>query len=424
MRRKAIALFGLGGLVAALAALALTYRSPIKSMARPDPRSFSIAEVRRGAELAAIGDCTVCHTDQGGAPYAGGRPLPTPFGTIYSTNITPDEATGIGSWPRDAFRRAMRDGVARDGSHLYPAFPYEHYTHVNDADLDAIYAFLMTRRALHTEPRRNELVFPLGFRPSLAGWKLLFLHKGSLAPKAAENAEWNRGAYLVEGLGHCGGCHTPRNLLGGEEVARAFAGGIAEGWNAPALDASNPSARTWTVDSLVAYLSTGIDRAHSAAAGPMGAVTDGLSTIPAEDVRAIAVYTASLLHGPDAVGAKPVDLTEKAARQHPQGAALFAGACGGCHGEGAPMQTQGRPSLSLVSAIQEKDPRNTLNAVLQGMQPPTGELGPYMPAFADNLGDRQVADIAAYLRCRFSELPAWPNLQQAAATARSEGVEP
>jgi mono/diheme cytochrome c family protein len=422
---KDIFLFGLGGVVVAgCIALTLTYRPPIRSIARPDPRSFSKAELQRGAVLAAIGDCDVCHTVEGGTPYAGGRALRTPFGTLYSTNITPDEATGIGNWSRDAFRRALREGVARDGSHLYPALPYENYTHANDADLDAIYAFLMTQPAVHLHIPRNEMIFPLGFRPFLAGWKLLFLHKGAFAPNPGESEQWNRGAYLVEGLGHCGGCHTPRNLLGGEEAGRAFAGGVAEGWNAPALDASNAPASPWTVESLFSYLRTGVDWAHSAAAGPMEPVTDDLLTVPAEDVRAIAVYTAFLMQGSRQTAATPVDREQNAAREHSQGAALFIGACGGCHGEGAPMVAQGRPPLSHVSVIQETDPRNTLNAILQGIALPIGERGAYMPAFADDLGDREIAQIAAYLRARFSDHPPWPNLEKAVAAARREGTEP
>ncbi len=424
-RRKTIWLSGLAAAaIAAGIAAAMIYREPIDGITRPDPQSFPTALIQRGASLAAIGDCPVCHTANRGTPYAGGRPLATPFGTIYGTNITPDEATGIGNWSQAAFRRAMREGVSRDGMHLYPALPYEHFTHVSDADLDAIYAFLMTRPAVHAEAPPNKLMFPLGFRPLLAGWKLLFLHKGAFVPSAGESDEWNRGAYLVEGLGHCGGCHTPRNPLGGEKRDRAFSGGVAEGWNAPALDASNPSARTWTAESLFTYLRTGIDADHSAAAGPMGPVAHGLSTAPEADVRAIALYTASLFRAPDeATPSARTDREEKAALEHPTGAALFSGACGSCHGAGAPMMTQGRPSLSLVSALQEDDPRNTLQAILQGIQPATGARGPYMPAFADQLSDAQIAELAAYLRARYSLRPTWSKLESAAAAAREEDTE-
>lgn len=229
------------GVVMSGVAIGLVYKPPIATAVPPDPRAFPVPLIERGATLAMIGDCVVCHTAERGVPYAGGRPLATPFGTLYATNITPDQATGIGSWSFAAFRRAMREGISRDGSHLYPALPYEHFTHVTDDDLMALYAFLMTRRAIRAPAPHNELVFPLGFRPLLAGWNLLFLHRGPFVAKPGESAEWNRGAYLVEGLGHCGGCHTPRNLAGGEERHRAFAGGVAEGWNAPALDPSNRS---------------------------------------------------------------------------------------------------------------------------------------------------------------------------------------
>lgn len=190
--RVAAALAALA-IVGLLGFAAVAWQPEIEAVRRPLGKDFDPDEVRRGATLAAVGDCIVCHTAEGSAPYAGGRPLPTPFGTLYSTNITPDEATGIGRWSTEAFRRAMREGVARDGSHLYPALPYEHYTHVTDADLNALYAFLMTRRAVEARAPENRLIPPLGFRPLLAGWKLLFLDKGPLVPDEAESDAWNRG---------------------------------------------------------------------------------------------------------------------------------------------------------------------------------------------------------------------------------------
>jgi mono/diheme cytochrome c family protein len=416
----------LGCLIAAGGSFALVYRPSIDVISRPDARSFPISLVERGAALASIGDCVVCHTAEGGTPYGGGRPLSTPFGTLYATNITPDEATGIGGWSQMAFRRAMQDGVSRDGSHLYPALPYEHFTHVSDDDLDAIYAFLMTRRAVHADAPSNDLIFPLGFRPLLAGWKLLFLHKGPSIRATHESDEWNRGAYLVQGLGHCGGCHTPRNALGAEEGGRAFSGGVAEAWNAPPLDASNPVAKTWTQETLYTYLRTGSDSGHSTTAGPMGPVAHGLSSAPEADVRAIAVYVASLMRdkAQTHLAVAAVDREVDAAREHPAGTTLFAGACSGCHGPGAPMISQGRPALSLVSAIQEDDPSNTLLVTLEGIQPPAGARGPYMPAFSDSLTDQQIAELAGYLRSRYSTRPAWPALEDAAAKARKEGAQP
>ncbi|MBP2293658.1 cytochrome c [Azospirillum rugosum] len=422
--RTAAALAALA--VAGLAGFAVVAWKPeIAPIRRPAAGDFTPDEVRRGATLATLGDCAVCHTAEDGVIYAGGRPLATPFGTLYATNITPDEATGIGRWSKDAFKRAMRDGVARDGSHLYPALPYDHYTHVTDGDLDALYAYLMTRPAVSAKAPENSLIPPLGFRPLLAGWKLLFLETGGIAPDPAQSDAWNRGRYLVEGLGHCGSCHTPRNLAGAEMRSKAFAGGVAEGWNAPPLDGSNAAARGWTADTLYAYLRTGLSPRQGAAAGPMEPVVHGLSTAPEEDVRAIATYIGSVMGlkapaQPTPVS-PPVDRAAEAAREHPNGAALFAGACAGCHGDGAPMVAQGRPPLSHVDAVQADDPRNAVQAILQGLKPSSGGAGPYMPPFRDNLTDAQVAQIAAYVRTRFSEKPAWPKLADAVAEAKREG---
>lgn len=409
--------------IAAALAFLVVYHPAIAPVARPASASFSVSQVQRGAALAAIGDCTVCHTAAGGLAFAGGRALATPFGTLYSTNITPDETTGIGTWSAAAFRRALRDGVARDGSHLYPALPYEHYTHVNDEDIDAIYAFLMTRKPVRAEAPPNHLMFPLGFRQLLAGWNFLFLHKGPVETEAARTAEWNRGKYLVDGLAHCGGCHTPRNLAGGEEASKAFAGGVAEGWNAPALGRSNPLAARWTEQSLFTYLRTGIDTDHSAAAGPMGPVAHGLSEAPESDVRAISVYIASRMQS-DGKATLLVDRADDGAKEHPLGATLFAGACAGCHADGAPMVTQGRPSLTKVGVLQADDPRNTLQVMREGIHPPIGDRGPAMPSFADILNDHQMAEIAAYLRTRFSAQPAWTKFDGAAASARKEALAP
>jgi mono/diheme cytochrome c family protein len=383
---------------AILVALLLVYEPVIPPITRPDPNSFTAPLVQEGAVLAEIGDCAVCHTAERGAFYAGGRQLATPFGTLYATNITPDEKTGIGSWSPAAFRRAMREGVSRSGKHLYPALPYDHFTHVTDGDLDALYAFLMSRPPVAAQAPENKLIPPLGFRPLLAGWKLLFLHDKPFVPAPGKSAEWNRGAYLVEGLGHCGSCHTPRNIAGGEEGRHSYAGGVAEGY------ASNPSVKAWSEESLFAYLRTGVDASHSAAAGPMGPVTHALSTVPEADVRAISAYVASLLAAKSPF--QPVDGAAEADESHPTGAALFAGACSSCHGPGAPMAEQGRPSLSLISALQETDPLNTIQVILQGLQPPIGARGLYMPAFSDNLTNSQIAEIVAYLRARYSDRPA------------------
>lgn len=409
----------------AVFALATTWRPAIAPIDLLPASHYPIEQVMRGAILAKLGDCAVCHTAPGGRTLAGGRALETPFGTLFSDNITPDPATGIGRWSLVAFTRAMRGGVRRDGAHLYPALPYEHFTHVTDDDLGALYAFLMSRRPVAARPPANRLIFPLGFRPLLAGWKLLFLHKGPIAPDPGQSAEWNRGAYLAEGLGHCGGCHTPRNLAGGEERGRAYAGGVAEGWRAPPLDRSNPAARRWTADALYSLLRTGISPDHSAAAGPMGPVVESLSAAPESDVRALATYFASRMGGgPPAPAAAAIDNANIAARREPAGAILFAGACAGCHDTGAPMIAEGRPSLALSSDVSDEDPTSAVQAVLQGIEPPIAGRGPKMPPFAASLTDDQIAATLAYIRARYSESPAWRKLPHAVSAARKKGAQP
>ncbi len=413
-------------LAVGLFGLALTWRPAIAPIPAPSPSSFPQERVARGAVLAQLGDCAVCHTAEGGRPLAGSRPLATPFGILYSDNLTPDPDTGIGRWSAAAFRRAMKDGVGRDGAHLYPALPYEHFTHVTDSDLDAIYAYLMTRRPVHADAPANRLIPPLGFRPLLAGWKLLFLHKGAVPVDAARSAEWNRGAYLVEGLGHCGACHTPRNLAGGEERSRAYGGGVAEGWRAAALDASNPAMRKWTSGTLYIYLRTGISPDHSAAGGPMGPVVESLSSTPDADVRAIATYIASKMAGRNVAGPGPAPIDNAVAAAHdlPEGARLFAGACAGCHGVGAPMMGQGRPSLGLASALRDDAPTSAVQAILGGIDPPVAGRGPKMPGFTDSLTDPQIAEVAAYVRARYTDRPPWPRLEKAVRAARKESAQP
>ena len=401
---------------AALGVVALAWRPAIAPIQTPDPRAFDPAVVARGAGLARLGDCIVCHTRGGGAPYAGGLGIATPFGTVYSTNITPDRDTGIGAWSWAAFERAMRRGVRRDGAHLYPAFPYDHFRLASAQDIDALYAFLMTRRPVRALAPANRLIFPLGFRPLLAGWKLLFLK----APPAPGR---DRGAELVLGLGHCGACHTPHGRLGQELWDRELDGGSAEGWYAPPLNGRSPAATPWTAERLYAFLRTGLDPDHAAAAGPMRAVSRDLSGAPEADVRAIAGYVARRMSAaPAARGTSPPppDRLVKAAHDHPEGAILFAGACASCHEAGAPMMLAGRPPLQLGSPMHEETPRNAILMIRQGLEPPVGRSGPYMPAFGGAFTDAQTAELLAYLRERFSDRPPWPELQAAVRKAREE----
>ena len=424
MTKRTLLLGSAIGLAAILvAAFAVSWQPAWPPLANP-AATFDPAIVARGEQLAHVGNCAGCHTAQGGRPFAGGRPLETPFGTVFATNITPDPETGIGLWSRKAFARALRDGVARNGDLLYPAFPYDHFTHASDADIDALYAFLMTRPAVQARAPANRLKEPFGFRPLLAGWNLLFLHKGPLADDPGQSAEWNRGRALAEGLAHCGGCHTPRNELGAERSDRAYDGGWTEGWYAPPLNASSPAVRPWTADALFAYLRTGLSATHAAAAGPMGSVTRGLAQASEDDVRAIAVYFASLMaNAPAAQGAAPADKGNVADAAHPEAAALFAGACAICHAAGAPMMQEGRPSLAWGTPLHEDTPNDTIQIILHGLAPPAGRSGPAMPAYGDSFSDRQLADITAYLRARYTDKPPWPDVPGAVAQVRKGGGE-
>ena len=390
-----------GSLAAVLiaAGCAMAYRPAMTPVADRTP--FPREQIERGAVLAAIGDCAVCHTGKGGKPFAGGRGVPTPFGTVYATNITPDMDTGIGQWSEAAFIRAMRDGIARDGRHLYPVLPYPHFTRATDADIAALYAFTMSREPVRQETPANILSFPLNIRALMAGWNLLYLSPGPWRPDPSHDAVWNRGAYLTEAVGHCGACHTPHNGLGAEQAADRFGGGEADRWYAPPLQGSSPAPKPWTEAALASYLRTGFDGGHGAAAGPMAEVTDALAAVPEADIGAMAVYIASLMPkiaaGPPAAPATPGDpIFAGPIVAGP----IFAGACGGCHG------TNALP-LSASTAVNAAGPRNVIQAILNGLPWREGKPAPYMPGFADSLTDAQIASLADYIRKTYSQREAW-----------------
>ncbi len=406
---------------AAAAAAAFAWHPEIAKVAPPAPASFDRAVVVAGEDMAKLGNCAGCHTSQASRPLAGGRPMETPFGKVFATNITPHPEDGIGAWSREAFGRAMRLGIARNGEHLYPAFPYEHFTHATDHELDALYAWLMTRRPIAGPAPETRLAGVFGFRPLLAGWNLLHLREGPIGDDPDRSPGWNRGRALAEGLAHCGSCHTPRDRWGAEDAARAYDGAMVDGWYAPPLNARSPAVRPWTEERLLTYLRTGLSPAHAAAAGPMGDVTRALAQAPETDVRALAIYFASLMA--DAPAAKqdtpePLDRFDVARDKHPEAAALFAGACAVCHEPGAPMMQQGRPPLAWGTPLHADNPHDTVQIILKGLVSPAGPTGPSMPAYADLLDDRQVADLAAYLRSRFTEKPAWPDVGGAVTKAR------
>ena len=293
VRRYILAALALAiGLFFAL--IAWAYRPPIDPVPRPSPASFPAAQIERGGQLALLGSCQSCHSVSPIAAYGGGREVPTPFGMIYGANVSPSAALGIGRWSPAAFDRAVRQGVSRDGHQLYPAMPYEHMTRISDADMAALYAFLMNQPAIHAVKPGNRLLPPIDFRPVLVGWKALFFDAGRYQPNRAHNADWNHGAYLVEGISHCGSCHTPRNLLGAESGDHAFEGATVQGWKAPALIDRSGRDR-WTADQVETYLRTGRGPDGEVARGPMREVVHNLSRAPAGDVHAIAVYISDMM---------------------------------------------------------------------------------------------------------------------------------
>jgi mono/diheme cytochrome c family protein len=412
-------------LAAAVTAFAVIWRPAIAAIDPPAPQSFDAGLIKRGRALAATGNCNDCHTLRGGKTFAGGLPVPTPFGIIYSSNITPDPETGIGRWPEAAFRRAMRSGVDRDGRHLYPTFPYDHFTNVSDDDDQALYAYLMTRPPVHAPARANQLPFPLDQRFVIAGWKLLFLRHDTYQPDGTKSAEWNRGAYLVEGLAHCGACHTPRNALGAERASASFAGGDVDNWHAYAINAQSPSPVPWNADALFMYLRDGWHPDHGVARGPMAQVVSNLSSVPESDVRAIAVYMADQFGAPtpdrkrrgDEVLTQAKSPAPQAPTTNVAGASIYAAACAGCHETSRPLP-YGGVNLGLSTAISAPDARNAANIVLLGVRPVEGERSPIMPGFAASMSDGQIAALLNYLRARFSNQPAWAGVDKTIEDAR------
>ena len=408
-------------LACACAACAL---DPVPPAAAPEKNAFDAALVAKGAQLSAIGNCQVCHTAVGGRSFAGGRPLETPFGTLYGTNITPDPGSGIGRWSEQAFGRALREGIDREGRHLYPVFPYEYYTRLTDEDIRALYAYIMTREPVQAQNRPHELRPPFNMRGLLGIWKSLYFERGAFQPDAARSAQWNRGAYLVNGPGHCSACHTPRNFLGAERKDQLFGGGEAEGWHGPALNAASPSPLPWNAEQLFKYLRTGLDEQHAIAAGPMEPVVRNLAGVPEEDVRAIAAYLEALVGPPSESRRKNAEAALARSASAPpgegRGAELYAAACGVCHDHGRGASSGGALPLALGTAMTIPTSANLLRITLEGIAPPEGQPGRAMPGFAHALTDTQVKDLMAYIREHFGRAPAWTDVEAELAKIREE----
>ena len=375
---------------------ALLCAAPAAGRAASDQQDFTQRE--RGRYLALVGDCAACHTVPGAAPFAGGRPIETPFGTLLGPNITPDRDTGIGAWTDGEFVNALRRGTGRDGVHLYPAMPYNYMTKMTRDDVLAIRSYLNTVAPVRHAVVANQLPFPFSIRLSMLVWNALFFREGEFQPDPDKPVEWNRGAYLVEGAAHCGACHTPKNMLGGDKSGEFLQGSALQGWFAPNLtDDARRGLGGWSVDDIAAFLRTG-HNAAAAASGPMGEeVSLSSSRMTDADLHAIASY---LKAQPGQGGERDVPLDPGSPAMQ-AGGAIYVDLCSACHGQDGSGVKNLIPPLKGAPAAQSVDPGSVLRVVLRGAQSvataaaPTGAA---MPSFAWQLDDEEVAAVATYLR--------------------------
>lgn len=420
--------------------------------------TYSVATLERGRELAALGNCVTCHTSAQGKPNAGGLGIQTPFGTVYSTNLTPDPQTGIGLWSQQAFNRAMREGISRDGHHLYPAFPYTSFTRIHDEDLTALYGWLMAQEPVRQATPETKLAFPFSLRPLMAFWNALYLTPGpavqAIQTEVDRAPAWLRGEYLVNGLGHCSACHTSRDALGGERSGFAYlSGATVDGWQAPALNARSPSPVAWTEAAFYDYLRNGHSAEHGSASGPMAPVVRQLAQVPDADIDAMAHYLASfqesqptqtspgqvksLVEAPSVtntvspvgveVAAMPAaSLSALAAQTYVTRAAareplllgpaqrMFLAACAACHHDGdGPRLIGVNIPLALSTGLHSAQPDNVIRVILEGIRKPASDQIGFMQGFAKHFDDRQLSELVTYMRSRFAPTqPPWQDLEQ------------
>jgi len=360
--------------------------------------SDNYVEVSRGKALATAGDCVACHTAKGGAPFAGGLALQTPFGAIMTPNITPDNATGIGSWSADDFAHAMHDGRRPGGTYLYPAFPYPYYTKVTRTDIDAIYTYLRSLDPVSNSVSRNTLPFPFNIRLSMSGWNTLFFTPGTFAPDPKRSAEFNRGAYLIEGLGHCGACHTPFNAFGANKADRYLQGNQIDSWTAPNITNDMQSGLgKWSVDDVVAYLKTG-QTGTTLASGPMkDVIENSTSKMPDADLKAIAVY----LKERGAAGSSPPAPLPASDHQMQVGEVIFVDTCSACHTRTGAGIEHIFPKLAANVIATQDDPASLIRIIIAGGRAAATDArptSPAMPSLGYRLSDDQVAAVVTYVR--------------------------
>lgn len=359
-----------------------------------DEQAFSL--IQRGRYLATVGDCTACHTAPGGKFLAGGRALETPFGYLVAPNITPDVETGIGGWSNDKFYNSMHNGIA--GGHMYPAMPYPYYTKATRGDVLAIRAWLNTVPPVVSKIHSNTLPFPFNIRATMIGWDALFFKKGDWRNQPQKSAQWNRGGYLVEGLGHCGACHTPKNVLGGDESGHHLQGYALQGWFAPDITSDKRvGVGAWAVDDIVEYLKTGTNK-YTSASGPMAEeIADSTSHWTIEDLRAAATY---LLDEP-VPNEKPPQAVSAQDPVMRAGQAIYVDQCAACHTMDGGGIARLLPTLKSSPFVQQTNADSLLHVVLEGTRSVATETAPTaaaMPAFNWKLSDDQVASVVTYIR--------------------------
>jgi mono/diheme cytochrome c family protein len=403
----------------AVAALLISFTCPALAQ---DPQSFE--RVERGRNLAVLGDCIGCHTAPGGAPFAGGIALETPFGKLAPPNITPDRETGIGNWSDEDFIGALHEGRGHNGIRLYPAMPYPAYTKMSEDDVRALRSYFKTVTPVHNAVVANQLPFPFNIRLVMAVWNWINFIPGRYQPDPARSDEWNRGAYIVQGPAHCGTCHTPKTLLGGDKTSAPLAGGTLQGWFAPNITPdTHKGIGRWSKQELVQYLKTGAND-WTLASGPMSeAVSHSTSQMSDADIAAIATYLKD--SGAPAGAAKPAPVAASS-NAMVAGAAIYKDSCAACHKDNGMGETLLFPKLADSALVQSDDPTTLAHVVLTGSRAVAtagAPTGPAMPAFDWRLSDAQVAAVLTYIRNSWGNaataVPASAVASQRAAAAKT-----
>jgi mono/diheme cytochrome c family protein len=390
MKLHAVALASAVALGGPPAALAAPLPAPPQAASAP-----LAAEVGAGAYLAEAAHCAACHTSRDDRPYAGNLAIVSPFGTMYSSNITPDPRYGIGEWTEQEFAAALRDGKGRHGTYLYPSMPYTEFTKISDADVHALWLYFRSVTPIAEKATPNRMRFPFNVRTGIGAWQAVYFRPGRYVDDPTQSAQWNRGAYLVQGLGHCGACHTPRNVAMAEKTGKALQGAETDHWFAPDISGGRfTGIRDWSEAQIVAYLKTGHNDKNVAAVGPMlQTIAMGTQHLEADDLEAIAVYLKHQVAGTETAPPRaPVFGDERRAA----GVGIYAANCQSCHGVDGKGVYGVAPALAANSAVTAQGPQTVIRAVLEGFAP--HDRWGVMPSFAETLDGQSIADVVNHVR--------------------------